>query len=216
MRRLEYMLCTLGFLLLSIYVGASGWSEWERRDGLAAFMQASDAAQRVEAPAPLAVAAPPAAVAQPAQPAPPATRAAPAARAVLADGTVAVLRIPAINLEVPVRQGTQGSVLLRGAGLVEGSPPPGSNGNIAIAAHRDSFFRGLREVAVGDPILLVTLESTRTYRVTELSVVRPQDVGVLAEIGAPAITLVTCFPFHFVGRAPQRYIVRAVADATST
>lgn len=214
MKSLETIFCTLGFLLLSAFVAATGWGELERRQGLAAFTGArlvaahtgTSAVQAVE-PRSVAALTAPAAVNAP-KPA--------ATLAATADGTLAVLRIPAIKLEVPVRLGTQGDVLLRGAGLVEGSPLPNSNGNIAIAAHRDGWFRGLRDIEIGDPIVLATLDGERTYRVTALTVVQPHEVGVLADVGSPVITLVTCFPFQFVGRAPQRFIVRAVADATST
>ncbi|MBK8287096.1 MAG: class D sortase [Ahniella sp.] len=99
----------------------------------------------------------------------------------------------------------------QGAGLVEGTARPGGGGNIAIAAHRDSFFRGLRDVAYGDLIELESFQRKATYRVSALAVVEPDDVQVLAETGEAALTLVTCYPFHFVGHAPQRFIVRAVA-----
>ncbi len=88
---------------------------------------------------------------------------------------------------------------------------PGSNGNVAIAAHRDSFFRGLRNVAVGDFIELDSLKQTTRYRVTDMQVIEPTDVQVLADVGEPILTLITCYPFHYVGNAPQRFIVRAVA-----
>jgi sortase A len=102
-------------------------------------------------------------------------------------------------------------VLLRGAGLVEGTGLPGSNGNVAIAAHRDTYFRALKDLALGDRIELAMLDRTQTYVVTGLSVVEPTDVHVLADTGEPVLTLVTCYPFYFVGHAPQRFIVRAVA-----
>jgi sortase A len=128
-----------------------------------------------------------------------------------ADKVLAILRIPGIALEVPVNYGTDEWVLLRGAGLVEGSGMPGSNGNVAIAAHRDTHFRPLKDLALGDRIELVMLDRTLTYVVTDLSVVEPSDVHVLADTGEPVLTLVTCYPFYFVGHAPQRFIVRAVA-----
>jgi sortase A len=106
-------------------------------------------------------------------------------------------------------------VLLSGAGLVEGTGLPGSNGNVAIAAHRDTFFRGLKDLALGDHIQLVMLDRTQTYIVTDLSVVEPTDVHVLDDTGEPVLTLVTCYPFYFVGNAPKRFIVRAVAAEAS-
>ena len=137
-------------------------------------------------------------------------------RAPIEPSVVAVLRIPGIELEVPVNYGTAEPVLRRGAGLVKGSAAPGSHGNVAIAAHRDTYFRGLKDVALGDLIELEILDRTLTYRVTELSVVEPTDVRVLADTGEPVLTLVTCYPFYFVGHAPQRYIVRAVQAEVST
>jgi len=112
---------------------------------------------------------------------------------------------------VPVNYGTNEGVLLRGAGLVEGSALPGSNGNVAIAAHRDSYFRVLKDLALGDRIELETPDRTQTYVVTGLTVVEPTDVHVLADAGEPVLTLVTCYPFYYVGHAPKRFIVRAVA-----
>jgi sortase A len=132
-----------------------------------------------------------------------------------ADEVLAILRIPGIALEVPVTYGTDELVLLSGAGLVEGTGLPGSNGNVAIAAHRDTFFRGLKDLALGDHIQLVMLDRTQTYIVTDLSVVEPTDVHVLDDTGEPVLTLVTCYPFYFVGNAPKRFIVRAVAAEAS-
>lgn len=124
---------------------------------------------------------------------------------------IALLRIPRIELQVPVSYGTSDWTLSRGAGLIAGTAAPGSAGNVAIAAHRDSFFRGLKDVVVGDLIELESLGRTDRYRVSALSVVEPTDVHVLADTGEAALTLVTCYPFYFLGDAPQRFIVRAVA-----
>ena len=101
--------------------------------------------------------------------------------------------------------------LNRGAGLIAGTAAPGSDGNIGIAAHRDGYFRALDSVEVGDPVELETLSRRRQYRVTELAIVQQTDVSPLHDRGVAAVTLVTCYPFYFVGSAPQRYIVRAVA-----
>ncbi len=90
-----------------------------------------------------------------------------------------------------------------GAGLVEGTAWPGSAGNIAIAAHRDTFFRALENVVVGDVIKVETAGHTRKYRIVSLSVVSPDDVEVLENTGVNQLTLVTCFPFHYFGSAPQ-------------
>lgn len=111
--------------------------------------------------------------------------------------------------------GTDEGVLLRGAGLLEGTALPGSNGNVAIAAHRDTHFRALKDLSLGDHIELALPDRTQVYVVTDLWVVEPTDVHVLDDTGNSALTLVTCYPFYFVGNAPQRFIVRAVAADSS-
>lgn len=125
---------------------------------------------------------------------------------------VAVLRIARIELEVPVFADTSERNLNRGAGWIEGTSPPGSHGNVAIAGHRDRHFRPLARLAVGDRIVLASLRGERSYRVSSLAIVEPEDVGSLAATNEAAITLVTCYPFRFVGAAPQRFIVRALAE----
>lgn len=125
------------------------------------------------------------------------------------DGPLAILRIPKIDLEVAVLAGTSELVLNRGVGHIDGTPLPGGGGNVGIAGHRDGYFRGLKDIAVGDAIELETLAGTERYAITELHIVDPADVWVLAPTEVPAITLVTCYPFYFVGSAPQRFIVRA-------
>lgn len=124
---------------------------------------------------------------------------------------VALLRIARVDLEVPVYPDLGERNLNRGAGLIDGTGLPGSDGNVAIAAHRDGYFRALKDVANGDVLELETLHGTRRYRVSAISIVEPTDLWPLEKTGEPAVTLVTCYPFYFVGSAPQRYIVRAVA-----
>ncbi len=215
MKIVEGSLWIAGVVLLLVYFSGSAWGEHERLRGIEAFALARDIGAR---PTPIAAALDSAqgAVADHTAAIPPTTTRARVQPASSADSPIAVLRIPRIALEVPVRQGTQDPVLSRGAGLIEGSPMPGTPGNVAIAAHRDSFFRGLRDVAVGDLVELDALDRTLIYRITDLSVVAPGAVHVLDEIGQPALTLVTCYPFQFVGRAPQRFIVRALPLGTPT
>jgi sortase A len=124
---------------------------------------------------------------------------------------VALLRMRGVGLEVPIYQDASERNLNRGAGLVAGTAAPGSDGNVAIAAHRDGYFRVLQDVALGDVLELETASQRRRYRVSALTVVAPTDISPLAATSAPAVTLVTCYPFYFVGSAPQRYIVRALA-----
>jgi sortase A len=122
---------------------------------------------------------------------------------------LAVLRIPKIHLEVPVFDGTDDLTLNRGVGRIGGTARPGEAGNLGIAGHRDGFFRGLKDLGVGDEIALDTRGATELYRVSEVSIVDPSDTGVLDPTTEASITLVTCYPFYFVGSAPKRYIVRA-------
>jgi sortase A len=126
-----------------------------------------------------------------------------------------VLRIPKLKLEVPIYEGTSDLTLNRGAGRITGTANIESeSGNIGIAAHRDGFFRPLKDIEVGDTLYLETLTATREYRVTRLDIVEPSNTSVLAPTPASAITLVTCYPFYFVGSAPKRFIVHAQAEAS--
>ena len=127
-----------------------------------------------------------------------------------APAPLAVLRIPKIRLEVPVLPGTGDDALDRGVGHIEETAHPGTDGNSGIAGHRDGFFRGLKDIAPGDAIELATVRGTDVYRVERTWVVGPEDVSVLNPTPARALTLVTCYPFYFVGSAPKRFIVRAV------
>jgi len=125
------------------------------------------------------------------------------------DPPLAVLRIPSIDLEVAVLAGTSELVLNRGVGHITGTPLPGDGGNVGIAGHRDGYFRGLKDIAEGDEIEMITLTGLERYAITDLFIVEPPDVWVLEPTEVPSITLVTCYPFYFVGSAPQRFIVRA-------
>jgi len=129
---------------------------------------------------------------------------------------LAILRIPKIGLEVAVLEGTDDLVLNRAVGHIEDTPKPGENGNVGIAGHRDGFFRGLKDVVKGDTLELETLSGTQTYRISDIWIVKPEDVYVLDPTPEPAITLVACYPFYFVGHAPHRYIVRATRSSTAT
>jgi sortase A len=127
------------------------------------------------------------------------------------DPPLAVLRISKVHLEVPVLDGTDDLVLNRGVGHIVGTDRPGEDGNIGIAGHRDGFFRVLKDVSPGDTIELVTPKGIVTYVVDQIVLVNPDDVSVLQRRSRPSLTLVTCYPFYFVGSAPQRYIVQASA-----
>jgi sortase A len=126
------------------------------------------------------------------------------------DQPLALLRVARIELEVPVLDGTDDLTLNRGVGRIVGTARPGARGNIGIAGHRDGFFRGLKDLKVGDTIDLVMRDRTDTYAVDEIQIVNPDNIRVLRAGTTPSLTLVTCYPFYFVGSAPQRYIVHAL------
>jgi sortase A len=125
-----------------------------------------------------------------------------------------VLEISAIQLRVPVLEGTDELTLDRAVGHIPGTAPLGEPGNIGIAGHRDGFFRGLKDVHVGETIDVYTQRGRSRYAVDEIQTVSPDDVSVLAPRAKPSLTLVTCYPFYFVGSAPLRYIVHAMAADT--
>jgi len=123
---------------------------------------------------------------------------------------VAILRISKVGLEVPVLSGTDDLTLNRGVGLIEGTRRPGEEaGNIGIAGHRDGFFRTLKDVRPGDMIELETVDRIDIYQISQIVIVDPSDVSVLQPTSGPTLTLVTCYPFYFIGSAPKRYIVQA-------
>jgi sortase A len=127
-----------------------------------------------------------------------------------ADPLVGVVEIPAVSLEVPLYSDTSELHLNRGAGLIPGMARPGGAGNVGVAGHRDGYFRSLRKVKVGEIIEVRTRKAHYRYRISSLAVVPSTDARLLAPTPQPAITLVTCYPFYFVGNAPQRFVVRGV------
>jgi len=126
-----------------------------------------------------------------------------------ADRPLALLRIPKIHLEVPVYNDTDDLTLNRGVGRILGTAQIGAEGNLGIAGHRDGFFRGLKDISPGDEIELVRIGQSDRYVVENIQIVNPEDISVLEPTPKPAMTLVTCFPFYYIGSAPQRFIVRA-------
>ena len=129
------------------------------------------------------------------------------------DSPLAVLWIEKLKVRVPVFEGTDDLVLNRGVGWIAGTARPGvvdGSSNIGLAGHRDGFFRGFKDIAVGDTVELATPGVVSRYVVNHIEIVNPDNVGVLRPRGEPSLTLVTCYPFYFVGDAPQRFIVHAV------
>lgn len=123
---------------------------------------------------------------------------------------LALLRIDHLGLAVPVYNGNDDITLDRGLGRIPGMARPGTDGNLGIAGHRDGFFRSLMAVAEGDRLLLETPHGDEHYEVSAISIVDKNDHDILGIDTAKMLTLVTCYPFYFVGQAPQRYIVYAV------
>jgi sortase A len=122
---------------------------------------------------------------------------------------IGLIRISRLGMSVVVIEGTSAKVLRRGAGHIPGTALPGHPGNVAISGHRDTFFLPLENIRHNDIITLTTLLGDYRYRVVSTSIVTPYDVSVLNQSRNEILTLVTCYPFNFVGPAPGRFIVRA-------
>jgi sortase A len=122
---------------------------------------------------------------------------------------IAEISIEALGLSAVVAEGVSPHVLRRAVGHVPGTPLPGAPGNVALAGHRDTFFRSLAQVRTGDRVVLRDSSASHSYAVEWIKVVEPSKVKVLHDAGYPALTLITCYPFRYVGSAPLRYVVRA-------
>ncbi len=192
-RGVERLLLVVGIVCLGYYAYVSAdtmlYQAYENRE-LDAILQS----------APPRPAAEPGGTALPARPRP-------------APGTVVGrLEIPRLGVSTVVRAGSDARTLQLAVGHIPGTALPGEPGNVGLAGHRDTFFRRLAGIAADDEIRLVTAGGTFTYRVERTNVVEPTDVWVLDSTLHPALTLVTCYPFSFVGLAPQRFIVRAAME----
>jgi len=124
------------------------------------------------------------------------------------------LGIPRLKLAVMVREGADEGTLSKAVGHIPGTAMPGTPGNVGLAGHRDTFFRALRNIRPDDTIELETTEGTYRYQVSSTRIVTPRDVSVLKPSGGETLTLVTCYPFYYVGSAPKRFIVHATAVTT--
>jgi sortase A len=124
-------------------------------------------------------------------------------------GGVGRVGIPRLGMTVVVAEGTAGATLRRAGGHIRGTGLPGHSGNVGIAGHRDTLFRPLQNIRQDDVIMLTTLQGEYRYRVVSTRIVKPSDVEVLSPDGHEILTLVTCYPFYFVGPSPDRFIVRA-------
>jgi sortase A len=126
------------------------------------------------------------------------------------------LEIPRLGVSAIVLEGVESRTLRRGVGHIPGTVLPSQKGNVGIAGHRDSFFRALKDIGKNDTITFTTPEGTYSYLVEWTRIVKPADTEVLDDPGTPALTLVTCYPFYYVGSAPKRFIVRAVPAVPAT
>lgn len=117
--------------------------------------------------------------------------------------------IPQVGISAMIAEGDDPHTLRRAVGHIPGTAMPGQPGNVVLAAHRDTFFRPLRKIHKGDAIELTTWDGSYRYRVESIRVVRPKNISVLEPTSRSKLTLVTCYPFYFVGPAPKRFIVRA-------
>jgi sortase A len=153
--------------------------------------------------------APPLTVTQTALPGDPGSTPTPVAPAPAAGTVLGRLEAPSVKLSTVVLEGSDDGTLSRGSGHIEDTPMPGQPGNVGIAGHRDTTFRALRNIHVGDPLDYKTADRVYRYRISKTLIVGPDDVYVLDPTAEPALTLVTCYPFEFIGHAPRRFIVRA-------
>ena len=134
----------------------------------------------------------------------------------VAGSLIGRIEIPRLLLSVVVVEGVDKTSLRRAVGHIPGTALPGEAGNVGLAGHRDTFFRPLKDVKIKDEIQISTLKGTFKYEVESLRIVEPENVGVLARSGENVLTLVTCYPFYFVGPAPKRWIVRARQVSSQT
>jgi sortase A len=131
------------------------------------------------------------------------------APAVETDGLVGRLKIPRLLFSTLVIEGVDKTTLRRAVGHIPGTALPGEPGNVCVSGHRDTFFRPLKDVRIKDEVDFSTPQGDFKYEVVSLRVVQPDNMGVLASTGENVLTMVTCYPFYFVGPAPKRWIVRA-------
>jgi sortase A len=131
------------------------------------------------------------------------------APAAASDGLIGRIEIPRLLLSLAVLEGIDNSTLRHAVGHIPGTALPGEPGNVGVAGHRDTFFRPLKDLKIKDEIQFSTLKGDFKYEVESLRVVEPDNVGVLAPSGENVLTIVTCYPFNYIGSAPKRWIVRA-------
>jgi len=141
---------------------------------------------------------------------------APPRRTYAPGSTVGRIEIPRLGVSAVIKAGSDARTLRLAVGYIPGTGLPGARGNFGLAGHRDTFFRKLRDINPDDEIRIVTTDGVFLYHVQRTSIVMPQDVWVLNPTDYPALTLVTCYPFNYIGSAPKRFIVRAALQTTAS
>jgi len=124
-----------------------------------------------------------------------------------------IFTIEKLNLRVPVYNGTSEHYLNRGVGRIKGMAKMDEVGNLGLSSHRDGFFRGLKDIELGDDIEVQTTRGVESYAVTSITIIPKSDISILEPTSDKTLTIVTCYPFYFVGNAPKRYIVKATAKS---
>ncbi len=190
-RVVEWVLIATGIVSLACY----GWLTYHARQ-LEAHNRAAvrDALAARSSPAPASAPSAPAALPS----APPAST-----------NLIGELTIPRLHLSAPVMVGDDDKALAGAIGYLTDTPPPWERGNSAFAAHRDRLFRPLEHIETGDDVMLSTVHGDFTYRVRATMIVDPSDVWILKPAPQVDLTLITCYPFVYVGHAPKRFVVRA-------
>ena len=184
-------------LLLAIAVICLSWYGWRMYAITRAEEQLNAEVRRTLAAAPLPD-VPPADITLPAHPLPSAP-----------DGIIGEIEIPRLHLSAPIQTGDDDAAMDSSVGYLPDTPLPWMPGNSALAAHRDRLFRPLRFIRTGDTINLSTTHGVLHYRVLKTMIVDPKDVWVLKPLPKVNLTLITCYPFYFIGHAPHRFIVQA-------
>lgn len=197
----ERLLMAIAMVALGWYVGVRIGAALDQRADAQAFERYVETAARGAPAADANLAAAPLPAGTPVRPA--------RTSASSPRGVVGKIEIARLGLEAVVREGTDARTLRRAVGHVAHTPLPGAGGNAALAGHRDTFFRPLEHVRRGDQVRVTTTTGTYTYVVRDTRVVDPTDVSVLDPTPADVLTLITCYPFTYVGSAPKRFVVRA-------
>jgi sortase A len=192
LRILEVILCVVGFAAL-VWLGFTRLATARDQGIWARELEAQIAARQRD---PVHLTATPASVVRP-------------ARATASREVVGRLELRRLGVSAIAREGADAALLKRAVGHIPDTALPGEAGNAAFAGHRDTFFRSLEGVRSGDEIVVTTYTGRHRYRVRDTRVVSPRDVSVLDPTVEPTLTLITCFPFRYIGPAPDRFIVRA-------